>query len=102
MSSKIPEAGLPSKSAIDQNVESADAEQSGISLSAWENVKGRMAEPDVANNVRRFQEMIQRDRWKNIRNVADESINGILTRVGSAQLTGRINGYLCGWWWRGF
>lgn len=94
VSGKVPEAGLPSESAIDQDVESADSEESRISLSSWKNVESRMAESDVADNVRRLQEMIQRHRWKNIRNVADERINGVLARVGSAQSTSRIDGYL--------
>lgn len=63
VSSKIPEARLSPESSIDQDVKSTDAEKSRISLSAWENVESRMAESDVANDVRRFQEMIQRHCW---------------------------------------
>lgn len=62
MSCKVPEARFASESAIDEDVESADAEQGGIPLAPGEDVKRRVAETDVADDVRRLQKMIQRHR----------------------------------------
>lgn len=96
MSGEIPEAGLASESSIDENVESADAEESRVSLSAWEDVEGWVIEPDVANDVGWLQEMIQRHRRQNVGNVSDKRIDGVLLalRLGGAQSTGRVDGYL--------
>ena len=96
VSGEIPEAGLASEPSVDQDVESADAEQGRVSLSAWEDVEGRVIEADVADDVGRLQEMIQRHRRQNVGNIPDESVDGVLLalRLGGAQPTGRVDGYL--------
>ena len=51
VSTEIPETRFAAESAVDQHVEAVDPEERGVSLTAGENVKRRMAEADVAHDV---------------------------------------------------
>ena len=73
MASKVPEARLATETAIDEDIEAADAEQSRVSLAAGEHVERRVAESDVAHDVRRLEQVIQRDRRQCVGDVLRES-----------------------------
>ena len=94
MSSKIPKAGLASESSVDEDIESADAEKGRIALSSGEDVESGMTESDVANDVGWLQEMIQRHRRQNVRNVADKRVERLLAGFAAVQSAVRIDGYL--------
>lgn len=78
MARKIPKAGFATESAIYKDVESADTEKSRITLTAGEDVEGRMTEPDIADHITRLQETLQGNRGDNIRNVAQEGGGGLV------------------------
>lgn len=78
MARKIPKAGFATESAIYKDVESADTKKSRVTLTAGEDVKGRMTEPDIADHITRLQETLQGNRRDNIRNVAQEGGGGLV------------------------
>ena len=55
MSTEIPKAGFAAEASIDQQVESINAEQSRVALSAGEDVECGMGKSDVAHHVGRWQ-----------------------------------------------
>lgn len=74
MTREVPETGLATKATIDEDIETADAEQGRIALAAREDIQRRVAEPYVTHYVRRFQQLLQSDGRKDVRDVLDEGI----------------------------
>ena len=51
MPAEVPETSLAAETTIDEEVETIDAKQGRITLTSREDVKGRMTESDVADDV---------------------------------------------------
>lgn len=92
MAGKVPEARLAAEAAVDEDVEAADAEQGRVALAAGEHVQRRVAESDVAHDVRRLEQVIQRDGRQRVGDVLRES--GERGRLGGAQSISGIDGDL--------
>lgn len=60
MPGKIPEARLSREAPVDEHVEAVDAKKCGITLPAREDIQSRMTESNIADDVGRFHQLIQR------------------------------------------
>ena len=76
MSSEIPEARLATEPTVDEDIESADSKKCRIALTAREDVEGWMTKSNIAHNITRLEEMIERHRWQRIRDVTDKRRQG--------------------------
>jgi hypothetical protein len=73
---KVPEAGLPAEPSVDEHVESVDAKERRVPLSAREDVDGRVAEPDVAHDVRGRKRLLNGLRGQEGGNIGEEGVDG--------------------------
>ena len=73
MTRKVPEARFATESAVYEDVETADAEEGRVSLTARKDVEGRMAESDVADDIGWLQKVPQCHGRQVIRNVAHKA-----------------------------
>lgn len=74
MPGKVPKAGLPGETAVDQHVETIYAKEGGITLAAWEDVQCWMTESYVAHDVGRFHQLVQR--------LGNEILSNVIRKTG--------------------
>lgn len=69
---EIPEASFAAESSVDEEVESTDTKEGGVSVSPREDIEGGAAESDVANDIRRGEKLFHGTHFDGIRKIRRE------------------------------